>query len=262
MKLPINQIICNDCLEVMKDWSDGSIDLVVTSPPYNTGNKNLGYQPNSTVGQNLYGGYKDNMPPDEYINWVVKTINECLRVSRYVFWNMQYLAPTKDCIATIMSVFRDNMKDIFIWKKQAVAQICPKRMASGFEFVFCMGQDSSKNFENIDFPPNGYVPNIQTWYKREFFPEHHATFPRELPEYFVGYFSKKGDIALDVFSGVGTTCVAAKMLGRRYIGIDISSEYCNIARQRLEACETGVPVKEQRKGQGALFPAAAQEKEK
>ena len=61
-------------------------------------------------------------------------------------------------------------------------------------------------------------------------------------------------IILDL-CGSGTTCVAAKMLGRRYIGIDISEKYCEIARQRLEAVDTGVPVKEQRKGQGALFPA-------
>ena len=251
--IPENSIICGDCLGVMKDWPDNCVDITVTSPPYNTGNKNLGYQPNSTVGQNLYGGYNDDKPAGEYIEWIITAIKECLRVSRYVFWNMQYLAPTKDCIVEIMSVFRDNMKDIFIWKKQAVAQICPKRMASGFEFVFCMGQNSNKNFDNIDFPPNGYVPNIQTWYKREYFPEHHATFPRELPTYFIGYFSQNNNIALDVFSGVGTTCVAAKMLGRRYIGIDISEKYCEIARQRLEAVDTGVPVKEQKAGQLALF---------
>ena len=53
--------------------------------------------------------------------------------------------------------------------------------------------------------------------------------------------------------GSGTTCVAAKMLSRRYIGIDISEEYCQIARQRLEAVDTGVPVKEQRQGQMPLF---------
>ena len=67
------------------------------------------------------------------------------------------------------------------------------------------------------------------------------------------YHSNPNDLILDPFCGSGTTCVAAKMLGRNYIGIDISEEYCEIARQRLEAVETGVPVKEQRKGQMALF---------
>jgi DNA modification methylase len=64
----------------------------------------------------------------------------------------------------------------------------------------------------------------------------------------------QSDLILDPFCGSGTTCVAAKMLGRRYIGIDISPEYCKIARQRLEAVDTGVSPKEQRQGQKALFP--------
>ena len=67
-------------------------------------------------------------------------------------------------------------------------------------------------------------------------------------------YSNPGDLILDPFCGSGTTCVAAKMLGRRYIGIDISETYCKIARQRLEAVDTGVPVKEQNKGQMAMFP--------
>ena len=65
--------------------------------------------------------------------------------------------------------------------------------------------------------------------------------------------TKPTDIILDPFCGSGTTCVAAKMLGRNYIGIDISEEYCKIARERLEAVDTGVPVKEARAGQMALF---------
>ena len=58
---------------------------------------------------------------------------------------------------------------------------------------------------------------------------------------------------LDPFCGSGTTCVAAKMLGRDYIGIDISSDYVAIARERLRAVETGVPARERRAGQMGLF---------
>ena len=78
--------------------------------------------------------------------------------------------------------------------------------------------------------------------------------PAEKPLELVSYILQKHDgLILDPFCGSGTTCVAAKMLGRRYIGIDISEEYCEIARKRLEAVETGVPVSEQKSGQMALF---------
>ena len=77
--------------------------------------------------------------------------------------------------------------------------------------------------------------------------------PVSLMEMLIGKMPT-ANIILDPFCGSGTTCVAAKKLGRRYIGIDISPEYCEIARSRLEAVDTGVPAKEARKGQGALFP--------
>ena len=79
--------------------------------------------------------------------------------------------------------------------------------------------------------------------------------PAEKPRNLVGRLAQKHDanIILDPFCGSGTTCVTAKKLGRRYIGIDISPEYCEIARERIRSLDTGVPVKEARKGQRALF---------
>jgi len=68
-------------------------------------------------------------------------------------------------------------------------------------------------------------------------------------------FFPAAELIIDPFCGSGTTCVAAKMLGRRYIGIEISSDYVAIARERLAAVDTGVPVKEARAGQMALFGA-------
>ena len=66
-------------------------------------------------------------------------------------------------------------------------------------------------------------------------------------------YTSEDALVFDPFLGSGTTCVAAKMLGRSYIGIDISDEYCQIARERLRAVDTGVPVKEARAGQIGLF---------
>jgi len=65
-----------------------------------------------------------------------------------------------------------------------------------------------------------------------------------------------GDTVLDCFCGTGTTCVAAKMLGRRYIGIDISEEYCRIARERLAAVDLGISIKDMNRGQLPLFGEA------
>jgi DNA modification methylase len=85
--------------------------------------------------------------------------------------------------------------------------------------------------------------------------QHPTQKPLELASHFIGLHSEPGDIVLDPFCGHGWACIAAKMLGRKYIGIDISPEYCEIARERLRAVDTGVPVKETRSGQRALWPA-------
>lgn len=231
----INKVICGDCLEVMKEMPDNSIDLVLTSPPYNMGEVSLGYQPLSTVGQKLYGEYRNNKDDKKYVEWCIFVVQECLRVSRYVFWNVQFVRSTRNMIFTLQEKFKNRLKDIFIWQKQAVANIVAENggMAKGWEYVFMFGENDKSTFEYNNFPQNGYVPNIKTWYKNETFKEHHATFTREMARYFCQYFTKRGDTILDPLGGVGTTAVTCKELGRNFISIDISCDYCRIAEQRL-----------------------------
>jgi site-specific DNA-methyltransferase (adenine-specific) len=229
-----NKIYCMDARELLNQMSDHSVDLIVTSPPYNTGNKSLGYHPNSKTGDCFYDEYDDNIDVDSYYEFIFTTIKECIRVSRYTCWNMQMLSNNKDIIIKILFDFKENLKDIFIWKKQAVSQIVEGRLAKGYEFVFLFGKDKDMTFEYRNFPKNKYVPNIETWYKKESIPEHHATFPIELPKHFIKNLTKEGDSVLDIFIGSGTTAIAAKHLNRKYIGCDISQKYVDITNKRLQ----------------------------
>ena len=71
--------------------------------------------------------------------------------------------------------------------------------------------------------------------------QHPATFPDKIPYDFIQVFTKKGDLILDPMNGSGSTCIAAKLLERNYIGIDISQEYCDIAQERIKNLETSLP---------------------
>jgi DNA modification methylase len=223
----------------MREIEDKSIDLVITSPPYNMGNRSLGNQPESTVGQKHYGEYDDNKNGIEYVVWLNKVIKESLRISRYVFWNVQFVRSTRDHILSLQNEFKDNIKDIFIWKKQCISNITAKNggLGKGWEYIFLMGENDISTFEYNNFPSNGYVPNIQEWFKHEYFNEHHATFPIELPEYFIGYFTKENDIVYDPFMGSGTTARAAIKLNRQFIGNEIDRICYDVASIRIKKAQ-------------------------
>jgi len=77
--------------------------------------------------------------------------------------------------------------------------------------------------------------------------QHSATFPVALPEWFIKLFTEAGDLVLDPFNGSGTTCVAAKRLNRRFLGIDLSEEYCRKALERVVREEVGSHINQDEK---------------
>jgi site-specific DNA-methyltransferase (adenine-specific) len=207
MKLPINQIVTGDCLEVMKDWPDNSVDLVLTDPPYPdmTGRVSK-YKQTSILFLNKY---------------------EC---KQFIFWHSNRKFPL-------------DFTAIHIWDKKTGCQ-------SEYERIFERnGQSGHWRVFNY------YLINsiVAANYTGDVYTGHPSQKPIHLITKLIEENSKENDLIIDPFCGSGTTCVAAKKSGRRYIGIDISEEYCQIARERLRAVETGVPVKEARVGQLAMF---------
>ena len=232
MKLPINQIVCGDCLEVMKDWPDDCVDLVLTDPPYGL---------NIVKGGSLSGGnvpyqasdWDASPPKPEYFKQMVRlSVNQVIWGGNY--FPCLWLKPCRGFIYWNKLNHHTNRAD------GELAWTSFDMCARHFDYMW---DGNRYGFPNQPIRGVGQ-PTTRT---------HPTEKPLELMLWLLREFSRANQLILDPFCGSGTTCVAAKMLGRNYIGIDISEEYCKIARQRIKAVDTGVPVKEQRQGQMALF---------
>jgi len=223
--LQLDSIICGDCLEVMRDWPDKCVDAIVADPPYGM-NNDCDYT-RFTMGPNGHGEassrkyqriYGDDRPFDP---------SPWLKYPRVLLWGYNHFA-TRLPVGTIL-----------VWIKRFDAAfgtfLSDAELAwmKGGNGVYCRRDTSLLATTKDRTHPNQKPVSLMCWCLEK--------------------CSDPGDIILDPFCGSGTTCVAAKMLGRHYIGIDISPEYCEIARERLRAVETGVSVKEARAGQMALF---------
>ena len=251
-----NSIVHADCIEAMRNLEDGSIDLVVTSPPYD--------------GLRNYNGYSFNA------EGIARELFRVIKNGGIVVWVIG--DATVDGTETGTSfkqalLFKEigfNLHDTMIFRKRnPIPQIYRKRYNNEFEymFVFSKGPTATHNPIMVDslhagLQLNGttyknYSKGVQTRKKmakpvkdkkikgniweyvvgknKEDEPAkgHPAPFPVKLAEDHILSWTNKDDVVLDPMCGSGTTCVAAKKLGRNYIGIDISKEYCDLAEKRI-----------------------------
>lgn len=242
----INKIICGDSEEILKQFPENSIDIIITSPPYNFGLE-----------------YKDDKKSDalrweEYLKKLNAIWKECVKVLKpggRLCVNIQPLfsdyIPTHHLISKQLLDLGLLWKGEILWDKHNYN--C-KYTAWGswkspsmpylkytWEFIEIFCKETHKKIgdpKNIDIA----AEQFKKWvYARwDIAPErnmkrynHPAMFPEELVARLLKLFSYKNDIVLDPFNGVGTATVMAKRLNRRFIGIDISKEYCDTAIRRL-----------------------------
>ena len=233
-----------DCLDVMRDIPDGSVDLTVTSPPYNMNLRirNRKYCSRQIVKElsTKYTNFPDNLPMSDYFDFNVKVVNECLRVSDLVFYNVQFLTGNKPALFKLIGHFADKLKEFIIWDKvNSQPAIGINVMNSRFEvlLVFQNSAPESRSFETAQFE-RGTMENLwQVRRGKKTVINHGAVFPEELAQKIITNFTKKGDTVLDPFMGSGTTGVAAANTGRRFIGIERDPDYFQIAQARIQKAQ-------------------------
>ena len=235
------ELINGDCLEKMKDIPGGSIDAVITSPPYNMNLRirNGKYCSRQIVKEisTKYENFNDNLSMDDYFDFNKKVINECLRVSGTVFYNIQFLTGNKVAMFRLIGDFADKIKEIIVWDKvNAQPAIGESILNSQFEIILVFDNYNaiSRKFSNSNFK-RGTLSNCWSIKRgKNKFKTHGAVFPEELAVKIIKNFSREGDTILDCFLGTGTTGIAAKNLNRNFIGIEKDEAYFEIAKQRIE----------------------------
>lgn len=207
-----NKIYCGNCLELMKEIPDKSIDLVLADPPYNA--------------QRLFAN--DNLTENAYTDFTNKWLSECARIIKgdiVIIIGVKYQKPI------VLWLFQNlNFCWEFIWWKSN-GMLNGKATFAVYDKVLWFSQNEGKHKRHPDIPRD--VWNIPVIPQANDFG--HPT-PKSMKgiKNIVKLLSEEGDLILDPFLGSGTTAVACKSLNRDYIGIEISPEYCEIARRRLK----------------------------
>ena len=268
------KIINGNCVEVMKNLPEGSVDLVVTSPPYNCGIK--------------YDTHIDTLPMDEYWNWTKDWLTESYRILKddgRVSINIPYEVNVQDRGGRVffVSEFYQVMKQvgfkffgivdleeqsphrskttawgswmspsspyiynpkecvILAYKKQHIKKVKGEPQWKGtpteieqedgtIKKKVAYEEKDKKEFMELVFGQWNYFADTKSLTK--------ATFSMDIPTKAIKILSYKNDVVLDPFAGSGTSLVAAEILDRRWLGIELSPNYVEIAKTRVEYFKT------------------------
>ena len=239
----INQVICGDCLEVMKGFSDSSVDLFVTSPPYNlknsTGNgmkDGRGSKWSNAALHDGYESYDDNMPYDKYCEWQRECLNEMMRLLKddgAIFYNHKWRVQggLLQDRHEILQGF--PIRQIIIWKRSGGINFNAGYFLPTYEVIYMIAKPKFKLAEKAN--RYGDVWEI----KQDMHNPHPAPYPEELTDRIIS--STNANLIVDPFAGSETTGVSAKRYGRDYILIEKSQKYCAMIHERLK--EEGWNVK-------------------
>jgi site-specific DNA-methyltransferase (adenine-specific) len=271
----LNKFLRGDCEEVLKKLPDNSIDLIFTSPPYADQRKKTygGVSPDEYVNWFLpkadqfrrvlkpTGTFilniKERVVEGERHTYVLELI---LKMKEQGWlWTEEFMWHKKNSYpGKWPNRFRDNWERLIQFNKNKKfymhqeAVMVPVGEWAKDRLSKLSETDKIRDESRVG---SGFGKNVSNWLERDLvYPtnvihmatecanrNHSATFPIELPTWFIRLFTQSGEVVLDPFMGSGTTALAAIRSGRNFIGIDISQEYVELARKRTTHEQTRLP---------------------
>ena len=233
--IELNRIYNEDNLATLARMDDNSIDLVVTSPPYNMSYYRTSAATNVWTQRFIdYETFDDAMNPEDYETWQRKILNELLRVlkpSGSIFYNHKDILHKQQTVHPKW-VYDFPLKQIIIWDRKSSCTIDPHYFMPANEWIFWIVKDKEKTF----FDKDKAIYRTNIWQMNAEKNPHPAPFPMKFSNNCVLTCCPEGGITYDPFMGSGTTAMSVLKVGggRKYVGSEISKMYVEMAEKRIK----------------------------
>lgn len=220
-----------DCLELMRQIPDGSIDLVVTDPPYLIETTGGGiYKQSGKQYVKELNGIKDGFSEevlDELCRIMKKTNVYFFCSQKQIIPLLDYFVKGKKCNWNLLS-----------WHKSNPVPACGNKYLTDTEFILFFREKGVKLGGEFKTKFTYYVTPLNQVDKKQY--SHPTIKPLKIVQNFIANSSEPGDIVFDPFLGSGTAAIAAVNTGRHYIGFELNPGYFNIACKRLDEAEGNI----------------------
>lgn len=216
-----NHIYNENCLETMKRTEDNFVDFVITSPPYNR------------KRNDKYIHYEDTQTDLEYKDFLRLVITELVRITKEtVFFNIQATYYNRQIVYELIGEFAPQIQNILVWTKtNPMPNGIEGSVLNACEYIICLSKKPTLK-AILHNTYNHLSTNVcRNPYKKI----HRAVMHSEAVDYLLYSFIPKNSLVYDPFMGVGTTAERCLLYGARYIGSELSKEYCEVIEDRLSA---------------------------
>lgn len=233
-------IINADCLDALKNIPDNSIDLIITDPPYNLGRfmKSRGTNLKKMRENHFaYSGW-DDLEFEKWCSQMDALIAECHRVLKKKGNLLIFMSIIK--VETIINIALNHnfyYKTVGIWHK---TNPMPRNMNLQFvnsteTWLHFVNDAATGTFNNKGKVIHDFVESSTINNSERKFGKHPTQKPLQIMSHFIDILSDENDCILDPFMGSGSTGVACELLKRKFVGIELSKEYYEIAKKRIIA---------------------------